>query len=151
MKNLTISPFLTLNGQAEEAIRYYQELFEAELLFKITNREMKAQMDPTLAYPENEADWVAHSVMTFAGQTWMIADIAIDTTMKEFQIGNHFSFCLEVEDRAAAESLYQRFLADSRTQVVEPLAANLFSDGYAIVKCPFGITFQIVSKARPAS
>ncbi|WP_239255777.1 VOC family protein [Listeria ilorinensis] len=151
MEKLAISPFLTLNGQANEAIQYYQELFEAEILFKITNREIKEQMDPTFEYPEEEADWISHSVIAFAGQTWMIADSAITSTTEEFQIGNHFSFCLEVADRPAAEALYQRFLRDPRTVIQEPLADNLFSEGYAIVKCPFGITFQIVSKEAPVS
>lgn len=48
MTQLNFAIFLTLNGKAEEAITFYQEVFNGELFFKITNQEFKNQLNPEL-------------------------------------------------------------------------------------------------------
>ena len=41
MKN-TICPFMVLNGRATEALTFYQEAFAGDILFKITNQNLKS-------------------------------------------------------------------------------------------------------------
>ncbi len=145
MSNTMISSFLSLNGQAQEAIAFYEKNLYAEVLFKITNTEIKQKMDQAYTYREEEKEWIAHSVLKIGASQVMIAD-ELMTDDPEYRQGTNFSLCLLSDSIEEITEYYENVVSDSRTRVIVPLAPNLFAKAYGIVEDPFGVVIQIGSE-----
>lgn len=138
-----LTTFLSFNGQAEEAIMFYQRMLDAKLVFKVTNQAIQANLDPTYTFLEAEKDWISHSVLKIGNIELSIVDMALDGE-KKVQMGNNFAFCLYSKSLEELTNLYKRILSDERTEVITPLGKNFFSEAYGIVKDPFGVIIQYV-------
>lgn len=139
--NFEVIPFLSLNGQAANAIAFYEQNLNARVLFKVTYEQM-AKMDPDFHYQEGEAHYIVHSVLEIGQNKIMLAEENSEQN-KEWQRANHFSLCLQAQEKETIETLYRNIIQHKGTTIIEPLHANSFSSGYAIVKDPFGIIFQL--------
>jgi len=133
-------PFLSLNGQAAEAITFYEQALNAEVLLKVSYADM-AKRDESFQYEQGQEDWITHSVLQIGVNKIMIAEERMDTT-RPWSAGNDFSLCIQSRDHDTIVGLYKRLTADERTIVLSPLAANSFSSGYGAVRDPFGVVFQ---------
>nr|WP_026293746.1 VOC family protein [Saccharibacillus kuerlensis] len=138
-----VIPFLSLNGRAAEAIDFYEQVMNAEVLLKVSYEEM-AKMDDTFRFEEGQARYITHSVLRIGASKLMIAEEEADST-RSWSAGNHFSLCIQSRDYEAIASLYERLAGDERTTVLVPLAANSFSSGYGAVRDPFGVVFQFTA------
>lgn len=133
-------PFLSLNGQAAEAIPFYEQKLGAVVLLKVSYAEM-AQRDATFKYEAGQEEWITHSVLQIGANKMMIAEEEMDTT-RPWSAGNDFSLCIQSRDHDTIVDLYERLTSDQRTTILVPLTANSFSSGYGIVRDPFGVVFQ---------
>lgn len=133
-------PFLSLNGQAAEAIEFYQRTLDAEVLLKVSYAEMQ-KMDPDFRYAAGQEQHITHSVLRIGSTKLMIAEEQMDPT-RPWSAGNDFSLCLQSQDHDEIVRCYERLTDDERTTVLVPLAANSFSSGYGAVRDPFGVVFQ---------
>lgn len=145
MSTITMNPFLSLNGRAKEAINFYQKHLKGELLFCITNEEIRERLDQTHTYDAAEKDWVSHSVMRIGQSQLMIAD-DIMSGQATYLEGTNFSFCLMSDVSQEISRMYDSLVSDERTRVILPLAPNFFSEVYAIVEDPFGIVIQLAKE-----
>ncbi|OWA35028.1 VOC family protein [Saccharibacillus sp. O16] len=133
-------PFLSLNGRAAEAIAFYEQTLDAQVLLKVSYAEM-AKMDPEFHYEKGQEHYITHSVLQIGINKLMIAEEQMDTT-RPWQAGNDFSLCLQSRDHDAIVRAYNQLTQDKRTQILIPLTANSFSSGYGAVRDPFGVVFQ---------
>ena len=134
-----VIPFLSLNGQAAEAITYYEQL-GAQVLLKVTYEQL-ATMDADFQVKPGQEQYITHSVLQLGSGKFMIAEEQMDMS-EPWQHGNSFSLCLQSRQHADMEMLYNRLVADERCTILVPFAPNSFSTGYAVVRDPFGIVFQ---------
>lgn len=145
MKNIEIAIFLSLNGKANDAISFYESLFEGELLFKITNKEFQQRMNPDIVIPKNEENFISHSVLMVGGIQLQIADNAVYHGM-EFITGTEMSFSVLTENLDKANKIYKELNNYSSVEVLQEPTTNEFADFYAIVKDPFGVIIQITNE-----
>ncbi|MEJ8306996.1 VOC family protein [Saccharibacillus sacchari] len=135
-----VIPFLSLHGQAAEAIYFYEQKLGAIVLLKVSYADM-AQRDKTFQYASGQEAWITHSVLQIGANKIMIAEEETDTT-RPWSAGNDFSLCLQSRDHDTIVGFYERLTSDERTTILVPLTANSFSSGYGIVRDPFGVVFQ---------
>lgn len=133
-------PFLSLNGQAAEAIEFYQRTLDAEVLLKVSYAEMQ-KTEPDFCYETGQENYITHSVLQIGSTKLMIAEEQMDPT-RAWSAGNDFSLCLQSQSHDEIVRCYERLTDDERTTVLVPLAANSFSSGYGAVRDPFGVVFQ---------
>lgn len=134
-------PFISLNGNGQEAIKFYQDKLEAQLLFIRTYQDMKNSGAP-LTIESGQENYVSHSVLQLkTGGKLMLNESPLD--LKSYSIGNQMSICLQTQSLAEATTIYQALTSDTRTQIIQPMMSFPFSPGYAIVVDPFGVIFQI--------
>lgn len=107
MKELEFAVFLSLNGQAEEAISFYQRVFDGELLFKISNKEFKEQLNPAMSLPKGRENFISHSIVQIGGIQLQIADNPIYEKMK-FTQGNQVSFSFLSQDLMMVRKIYKK-------------------------------------------
>ncbi|SHE80101.1 PhnB protein [Seinonella peptonophila] len=133
--------FLSMNGQGKEAIAFYQKYFQANILFKKTYKEMTA-MDAEFTYPEGQDEYITHSVLTIGENKIMISDEEIDPS-QSLSVGNNFAICIQSKDHALIEQFYHSLAQREEVTILKPFEAVTFSPGYAIIRDPFGIVFQL--------
>lgn len=145
MKKTEIAIFLTLNGKANEAIEFYQTLFNGDLLFKITNKEFKERMNPTIEIPKEEEEFISHSILIIGNLQLQIADNPVYPSMT-FVEGTTMSFSVLTKNIGEAQTLYEDIVAYKDTAILQEPTTNEFADFYAIVKDPYGVIIQLTNE-----
>jgi len=129
---MDIQIYLSFNGSCEEAIRFYCEVFGAEVAFLMRYKEAP----PNLMRPGSE-EKIFHATLKF-GETTL--------NMSDALLGEHVNpggFALLVHF-ASVEDAERVFLAlAQRGQVRIALAKNFWARLYGIVKDQFGLTWKI--------
>ncbi|MCZ8521167.1 MULTISPECIES: VOC family protein [Paenibacillus] len=136
-----LTPFILLDGQAKEAITFYQSALGAELLFVQTFGESPDTFDPPLT--EEAKQRVAHSVLKVGEAELYVADRLPEEPSRP---GNSVSICLTTTDAEQAQMLYEALQRNGRVDA--PLQEVHFSPAYGIVTDAFGITFQLFTKRK---
>lgn len=145
MKELEFAVFLSLNGQAEEAISFYQRVFDGELLFKINNKEFKEQLNPAMSLPKGRENFISHSIVQIGGIQLQIADNPIYEKMK-FTQGNQVSFSFLSQDLMMVRKIYKKASQEADVEIIQEPLENEFADFYAILQDPFGTVIQLTKE-----
>lgn len=145
MKELEFAIFLSLNGQAEEAISFYQRVFEGRLLFKISNKEFKEQLNSAMKLPKGQENFISHSIVQIGALQLQIADNPIYEQMN-FTQGNQVSFSILPQDLTTAKRLYEKAVQEEKVKVIQAPLENEFADFYAIIQDPFGTIIQLTKE-----
>ncbi|QHW32255.1 VOC family protein [Paenibacillus rhizovicinus] len=126
-------PFLMMDGNAKEAIAFYKEALDAELLFI-------QQFGDGPGAPEHLKDMVAHSVVKIGETSIMISDTLPGISR---QIGTNVSVCINTDDIGITTKFYEKLKEEG--QVLLPLQPVHYGPGSAIVTDKFGVTFLITT------
>lgn len=138
-----LTPFIMLDGNAGEAVEFYEQALGAVVVFKQTFGEAPA--DPQHPVPEGIKSRLAHSVLKVGGADLFVADFSPGQANRS---GNQVNICITAPTREEAERLYGNLLEGG--QVLIPLQPVHFSPAYGMVTDKFGVTFQIFAKREAA-
>ncbi|UJF35747.1 VOC family protein [Paenibacillus hexagrammi] len=138
---LKLIPYLVMNGNAREAIAFYQKALDAQLLFSQAFGEMPA--NPEFPLPEEAKELISHATIRI-GET----DVMFSDTFpgQPHTIGNQVTLCVSTNDKEQATNIFEALKQDGEVNM--PLQETFFSPAYGIVKDKFGITFQIFTEGR---
>lgn len=148
MKNINLAIFLSLNGQASEAISFYQTVLNGKLLFKITNQEFQERLNPDLILPKGQEKFVSHSIVQVGDVELQIADNPVYEGMK-FTQGNMISFSVLTSNIEEAKEIFNQVMQHPEAKVLSEPSENEFANFYAIVQDPFGVVIQITKEKHP--
>ncbi|WP_257352077.1 VOC family protein [Pseudalkalibacillus decolorationis] len=136
-----LTPFLRMEGNAKEAIRFYEEALDAQVLSIITYGEMP--MDIT----EELKGKVAHALVKIGESDLMLSDSVGDVcTNSPDQTGDKVSICISTDDAEKAGQLFSALQQDG--QVEMPLEETSFSPAFGIVNDKFGVMFTVVAERK---
>ncbi|MCH5585414.1 VOC family protein [Shimazuella sp. AN120528] len=121
---LEMVPFVMLNGNAREAISFYQKTLDAEVLF--------IQAD------ENRVD---HSVLKIGESKVMISD---RIPQLPHQTGTQVNICITIPDKKRAEQIYAALIEEGVVHL--PIGEMPFSPAYGIVTDKYGVCFQVFTQ-----
>lgn len=138
---LRISPYLMMNGNAREAIQFYEKALDAEVLFSQTFGEMPE--NPEFPLPEEAKELIAHAMMKVGETDFMFSDTFPGQTS---QSGDQVTICISVNDIEKSKQIFESLQQDG--QVKMPLQEAFFSPSYGIVTDKFGVTFQIYTEGQ---
>ncbi|MBX4148276.1 VOC family protein [Paenibacillus sp. FSL W7-1279] len=133
---LQFIPYIMLNGNANEAIAFYEKALDAKVLSKQTFGQAPESIQN--AMPSDVKDRVAHSVLRIGEIEMFVADTEPG---QQTQPGDRLSICITTNDIEKSEHFYEALQQGG--QVITPLQEMYFSPAYAMVTDKFGITFQI--------
>jgi PhnB protein len=134
-------PYLQLNGNAREAIGFYEKVFQAENLGVITFGEMPTT--PDSPFPEDAKELVAHATIKVGESVIMFSDTFPGQPAQE---GNQVTICVTFDNADKARPIFEA-LQDGG-QVEMPLLETSFSPAYGVIKDKFGVTFQIYTEGH---
>ncbi|MDQ0860848.1 VOC family protein [Bacillus sp. V2I10] len=138
---LRMSPYLMMNGNAKEAIQFYEKALDGKVLFNQTFGEMPE--NPEFPLPEEAKELVSHAMIKVGETDLMFSDMFPGQTS---QIGDQVTICISTNDIEKSKQIFESLKQDG--QVKMPLQEAFFSPAYGIVTDKFGVTFQIYTEGE---
>jgi len=139
--SLKLIPYVILNGNAREAIGFYEKALGGQVLFSQSFGDMPASPDYPL--PPEAKERIAHATMQIGDSQLMFSDTFPG---QPHQIGTHVTICITTDDKDQARRAYDA-LKDGG-EIKMPLQETFWSPAYGIVVDKFGVTFQISCEAK---
>lgn len=136
---IELAPYLTMDGNAREAIAFYQQALGAELLFMQTFGEMPE--NPDFPLPVEMKDKISHAALNVDGAEIMFSDSFPGNPP---QLGSMLSICLTSDDETKARNIFEALAEGGKVEM--PFQKTFFSPGYGMVADKFGVLFQIFTK-----
>ncbi|MHC0038076.1 VOC family protein [Pseudoneobacillus sp. C159] len=138
---LRMSPYLVMNGNAKEAVLFYEKALGAQVLFSQTFGEMPE--NPEYPLPEEAKELVSHAMLKVGETDLMFSD---NFPGQSSQSGDQVTICISSNDVEKSTQIFEA-LKDGG-QVKMPLQETFFSPAYAVVTDKFGVTFQIYTEGQ---
>ncbi|GIO23222.1 VOC family protein [Oceanobacillus sp. J11TS1] len=131
MKNQA-TPYLTFNGNAKEALNYYKEVFDGEIISMQTFGEADY---PTPPEAENR---IIHAQFKKDALSFMVSDTFPNQPV---EIGNHISLVLEMESEERIQNVYDALQDES--EIFMELQDTFWGAKYAKVRDKFGVIWDL--------
>ncbi len=126
-----LNPYLTFNGNAREAMEFYQSVFGGQL--EITTFGQMGTSDPALA------DKVMHAHLTTdKGYVLMASDVPPDS---EYTPGNTIACSLSGDPGEGLEQVWEKLSEGG--QVIMPFGKQMWGDLYGMCVDRFGIQWMV--------
>lgn len=139
--SLRLIPYLVFNGNAQEAIEFYEKAFDTKLVFKQEFGEMPA--NPEFPLPPGTEKRVGHALLKVGETELMFSDTFPG---QPHQAGDQVTICISTNDKDQAKRIYEALQPGA--QVNLPLQETHFSPAYANLTDKFGVTFQIFTEGQ---
>lgn len=133
----TIYPYLTMDGNAKEAITFYENALDAEVLAVQTFADMKGPMP----IPDEAKDRILNAQLKVGDTFLMLSDTFPDPNRKPFEAGSQVTIALILNSVEKSKEVFKK-LEDGGT-VTMPLQETFWSPSYGQVKDKFGISWQV--------
>ncbi len=136
-----LTPCLVMNGNANEAIQFYEKALDAKVVFKQTFGEMPENLEFPL--PADAKGRISHATIQLGEDYIMFSDTFPG---QPHQSGNQVTICISTNDKEQTKQFFQALQQDG--QVSMPLQETFFSPAYAVVTDKFGVTWQIYTEGH---
>lgn len=103
MKN--VQPYLNFPGTTEEAFRFYEIVFDVEIVATIRYREMGGS---EMGVPEDDLDRIAHMAIPLGENHMLMATDLLESLGQGHVAGNNYSVLLQTESLEENERLFKR-------------------------------------------
>lgn len=135
-----LTPYITLEGNAREAIRFYEHAIGAEVVSILTYGEMP---DMPNTFTDDLKNLVAHAKLQVGETELMFSDAPFGSPI---EAGKRVTICITTNDVEKSKRMYEALRQDG--QVNMPFKEEPFSPGFGDVTDKFGVTFQIYTEIQ---
>lgn len=135
-------PYLNMEGNAREAIRFYEQGLGAEVLSIITYGDMPGMPN---TFTDELKNLVAHAKLRVGETELMLSDAPSGTSIPK---GKQVTICISTNDLEQSKRFFEALRQDG--QVNMPFEEQSFSPGFGDVTDKFGVTFQIYTESVEA-
>jgi len=139
--SILLNPYLIFDGNAKEAVSFYEKALGGKLLGIMTYGDMPE--DPDHPMPEETKSRVMHAHLKVGDADLMFSDTYPG---EPYQRGNAVQIAIRPGDPEQARAIFNA-LAEGG-QVVLPLQKTDWSPLYGMVTDRYGITFQVNVRAE---
>lgn len=130
---MQINPYLTFNGQCEEALRFYEKCLGAKIAMMMTYGEspMASQVPPAWSGK------ILHATLALGDQTLGAADVPTG----DYQKPQGFSVTLNIEEPSEAHRIFETLVEGGTVQV--PLQETFWALRFGMLIDQFGTPWMI--------
>lgn len=138
---LRLIPYLVMDGNAKEAIHFYEKALGAQVLFVQSFGEMPE--NPEFPIPADAKDRVSHATIKVGETDLMFSDTFPG---QPHQSGSQVTICITTDDAEKARMMFAAL--EDGGQVTMPLQETFFSPAYGSVIDKFGVEFQVFTEGK---
>jgi PhnB protein len=131
---LGIKPYISFKGNCEEAINFYKEKLEAEILFLGRYGD-----SPMAEQAPGNGDKILHASIKIGDTVIMACDNVFEGEHPT-NIGNNISLAIGTNDIAQAEHAFEQ-LSDGAT-IVMPMQETFWAERFGMLTDKFGINWM---------
>jgi len=129
-----IYPYLVMNGNGQEAVKFYQNALGAEVVSLQTFGDMPGNADK----PENVKNLVLNAQLQVGGFNLMLSDTFPGNP---YQVGDQVSIAVLFDNPETTKEVYEK-LKDGGKVIME-LQQTFWSPSYGQLTDKFGVTWQL--------
>lgn len=133
---MAIEPYLFFNGRCEEALRFYEHAFGAQVEEIARFRESPAPLPPEL--PEGWGEKIMHASLLIGSARVMFSDARTDEPAQFRGFALNVNFASEDEARSA----FERLSAGGRVDM--PLGPTFYAACFGMVTDRFGLQWMVM-------
>ncbi|GAB2571460.1 VOC family protein [Gracilibacillus alcaliphilus] len=132
-----VTPYLMMDGNAKEAIQFYEQALEAKVVTNITYAEV-----PDLP-SEDLKNKVAHAKLKIGESVLLISD---SPSVLPVEQGNQVTICISTKDAAQSKRFFEALKKEGKVKM--PFQETSFSAAYGSLTDKFGVTFLIDTESE---
>jgi PhnB protein len=134
----SIQPYLTFDGNAREAMTFYQRCLGGELMVQTFG-------ESDMPVPPGSEGRVVHARVTLPHTTLMASDTLVGMP---FTAGNNFSVSIDCESMAEIQKLFAAFSQGGN--ITMPLQDTFWNAHFGMITDRFGINWMFNFELKPA-
>ncbi|OZI12239.1 hypothetical protein CEW92_07105 [Bacillaceae bacterium SAS-127] len=135
-----IYPYLVLNGNGQEAVKFYEYALDAKILTLQTFGDMPE--NPNYPVPVEAKNRILNAHLKVGNTDLMLSDTFPG---QPYQIGSQVTVAVSINDVEKSKEVFEKLQEDG--QVMMPLQETFWSPLYGQVTDKFGITWQVSTQA----
>ena len=137
----TINPYLTFNGNAEEAMNFYKSVFGGDFVGGITRFKDFKDMPGGDNMSAADGERVMHVSLPIQKDSLLMASDTVEEMGQPFTPGNNFTISIQTESVEETHRLFNGL--SSGGQVIMPLGKSSWSELFGMFTDKFGIQWLV--------
>lgn len=133
---ISLNVYLVTDGNGREAVEFYKEVFNAEVLAIQTFGDGPSSPDHPI--PPEAKDRIMHASLQIGGSVLMLSDTFPGM---EHTIGNHITVTVNTDTADEATSIFNKLEVGGEVKM--PIQETFWSPAYGSVTDKYGVQFQI--------
>jgi PhnB protein len=135
-KTMKVNPYLNFDGNAEEAIRFYQSVFGGELFV-----QKMSEAPGTESLSDEEKNRVMHVAIPIGDGQFLMASDIIPSAGHVLNMGNNNYISVTTDSREEADRLFNGLSAGGKIEM--PMADMFWGDYFGSFVDKFGVCWMI--------
>lgn len=135
----SINPYLTFNGNCEEAFNFYKSVFGGDFAYVGRFNEMPPQEGKTM--PEEEGNRIMHISLPIGNGAALMGSDTGGEWAQGYSAGNNFSISINAESKDEADKLFNGLAAGG--QVTMPMSNTFWGSYFGMCTDKFGISWMM--------
>lgn len=132
-----INPYLTFNGNCEEAFNFYKSVFGGEFPYIGRFKEMPAQYN----VPAEQGEKIMHVSLPIGNGTVLMGSDNSKEYGEATIFGNNFSISLDADSEEEAKNLFEKLSASGKVSM--PLEKTFWGALFGMLVDKFGIQWMV--------
>ncbi|MDM5316226.1 VOC family protein [Fictibacillus sp. b24] len=133
---VAVNPYLVTNGNGQEAVKFYVNALNAELISLQTFGEMPE--DPNHPLPSEAKDRVMNAQFKAGDTIMMLSDTFPGMP---YNLGNQVSIAIHIDTVEEAQNVFEKLSEGGK--VTMPLQETFWSPSYGQVTDKYGVEWQV--------
>ncbi len=134
----TVNPYLTFNGNCEEAFNFYKSVFGGE--FRQISKFKDMPPMPGMEMPEAEKERILHVSLPISKETILMGSDS-NLRMGEVKMGQHMSLSIGADSKEEAGHIFNSLSAGGK--VTMPIADMFWGAYFGMLEDKFGFTWMV--------
>lgn len=130
---MRVSPYVMFNGQCREALKFYEQLLGAKILFSMTFGESPAKEQ----MPPETYDLIIHATLSIGDQLLMASDAPPD----RYEAPRGVYISLHLNDIAEGERIFRALSEGGKVQM--PFEKTFWAERFGMCVDRFGVPWMV--------
>lgn len=135
----TISPYLTFNGNCEEAFNFYKSVFGGEFPYIGRFKDMPPMGGKEV--PASEGNKIMHVSLPISKETVLMGSDSSEAFGQATVMGNNFSISINADSRDEADKLFTGLSTGGK--VTMPMNKTFWGSYFGMLTDRFGIQWMV--------
>lgn len=136
---MQLNAYLDLKGRAEEAIEFYKQALDAEVVMLMRFKDMPAEDSGDCEIPEEMEQKIMHATLNIGGAVLMMSDSPEpDSGPAEFK---GVTLSIGTDDMDAAKKMFNALAQGGEIKM--PLAQTFWAKAFGMVDDKFGVSWMV--------